>query len=88
MRLMLVINSMLLRMMMVGLRAIPMAMRVLVLSDSRALGRILIFVVPVTELVVKKLSCYPVLGGKSSEIPDILSLWILALDDMFYGIIF
>jgi hypothetical protein len=87
MRLVLVINFMLLRMIMVGLRAIPMAMRVLVLSDSRALGRISISAVPVTELVVKKPSCYPVLGGRSSETPDALSLWVLALDDAFHSVI-
>lgn len=77
MRLVLVINFMLLR-----------AMRVLVLSDSRALGRISISAVPVTELVVKKPSCYPVLGGRSSETPDALSLWVLALDDAFHSVIF
>jgi hypothetical protein len=76
---MLVINFMLLRLIMVKVRAIPMVIRVLVLSDSRALGRISISAVPVTELVVKKPSCYPVraLGGESSETPDALSLRVL-----------
>jgi hypothetical protein len=56
----LVIIFMLLRLMMMVLRAIPMAMRVVVLPGSRALRRISISAVPVAELVVKKPSCYPV----------------------------
>jgi hypothetical protein len=67
---------------MVGLRAIPMAMRV-VLSGSRALGRISISGVPVTELVVKKPSCYPVwaIEGRSSETPEAFSLQVLTFGD-------
>jgi hypothetical protein len=65
-----------------------MAIRFLVLSNIRALGRISISAVPVTELVVKKPSCYPVLGGKSSETPNALRLWVPALDDAFHSVIF
>ena len=80
---------MLLRLMMMVLRANPMAMRV-VLPGSRALRRISISAVPVTELVVKKPSCYPVraIGGGSSETPDALSLRVLALSDACYSFIF
>jgi hypothetical protein len=48
-----------------------------VLPGSRALRRISISAVPVTELVVKKPSCYlvRVIGGRSSETLDALSLW-------------
>jgi hypothetical protein len=53
-----------------------MAMRVVVLPGSRALGRIWISAVPVMELIVKKLSCYLVraIGGGSSETLNALSL--------------
>jgi hypothetical protein len=71
------------------LRANPMAMRV-VLPGSRALRRISISAVPVTELVVKKPSCYPVraIGGGSSETPDALSLRVPVLSDACYSFIF
>jgi hypothetical protein len=79
----------LLRLMMMVLRAIPMAMRV-VLPGSRALHRISISAVPVTELVVKKPSCNPVraIGGGSSETPDVLNLRVPALSDPCYSFIF
>jgi hypothetical protein len=92
MRFVLVIILMLLRLMLIMmlLRAIPMAIRVVVLPGSRALGRISISALPVTELVVKKPSCYPVraIGGGSSETPDALSLQVLALGNACYSFIF
>jgi hypothetical protein len=97
MRFALVIIFILLRLIIIVLRANPIAMRVvllgsqalrrisistipvielIVLPGSRALRRISISAIPVIELIVKKLLYYlvQVIGGRSSETLDILSL--------------
>jgi hypothetical protein len=89
MRFVLVIIFILLRLIIIVLRANSIAIRV-VLPGFRALCRISISAVPVTELVVKKLLYYPVraIGGRNSETPDILNLRVPALSDTCYSFIF
>jgi hypothetical protein len=72
-------------MFMMMLQAAPMAgvMRVVVFRATRTLGRISISAVTVTELVIKKPSCYPIraIGGGSSEVPIICGMLVAASGD-------
>jgi hypothetical protein len=66
-----------------------MAMRVMVLAAARALCGISISPISVTELVVKKPSCYPIfaIGCWNSKIPVPLGVRIAALGDACYSFI-
>jgi hypothetical protein len=89
MRFILIIIFIFFRLIIIILRANLIAIRI-VLPGSRALYRISISAVPVTELIVKKLLYYlvRVIRGKNSKTLDILSLRVLALSNTYYSFIF